>query len=395
MKYDFVLFEHLYNVQNHYKDLSNLAILLKTAGYKVAIADAFKEADLCKVDGIPHISLDINCPKEFKTPRAYEPKKSALKKFCDRIQKDIYIYKVIKQLNNVASNIYIGSLTPATYTLFVKAFNANTVYYMWALRSSYLLKWKKPNLGGLSIISLFLFRNVRKYQNLRLIVSNQLIKKEFIEKVGIEHTRLLQRPERFIVERNNIELQKKYNKTLNLLFIGTLRPEKNVEFCIAALNRLNNPNIYYTIAGRCKTDEVYNKKIEKLIEGMHNVYRIDRYIPEEEYNRLINECDFLILCDKTQASCASNGTMSEALLMGKPIIAPDINPFKYEVETYRVGYLYKYGDIDSLCNILLKAQDMGIEQFQEKLSSYQNMYILDKVADDLKKQIKSNMVCGI
>lgn len=387
MKYDFVLFEHLYNVQNHYKDLSNLAILLKTAGYKVAIVDAFKEADLCKVNGIPHISLDINCPKEFKSPRAYEPKKSALKKFCDRIQKDIYIYKVIKQLNNVASNIYIGSLTPATYTLFVKAFNANTVYYMWALRSSYLLKWKKPNLGGLSIISLFLFRNVKKYQNLRLIVSNQLIKKEFIEKVGIEHTRLLQRPERFIVKKNNIESQKRYSKTLNLLFIGTLRPEKNVEFCIAALNRLNNPNIYYTIAGRCKTDEVYNKKIERLIEGMHNVYRIDRYIPEDEYNRLINESDFLILCDKTQASCASNGTMSEALLMGKPIIAPDINPFKYEVETYGVGYLYKYGDIDSLCSVLLKAQDMGIEQFQEKLSSYQNMYILDKVADDLKKQI--------
>lgn len=393
--YDFVLFEHLYNVQNHYKDLSNLAILLKTAGYRVAIADAFKEADLCKADGVPHIPLDIKCPEEYKTPRTYESRKSALRKFCDRIRKDIYIYQVIKRLNDISSNIYIGSLTPATYTFFVKAFNANTTYYMWALRSSYLLKWKKPNLRGSSIVSLLLFHNVKKYKNLRLIVSNQLIKKEFLNKVGIDQTRLIQRPERFVTERKDIELKQRYDKTLKLLFIGTLRPEKKVEFCIEALKRLNNPNIFYTIAGRCKTDESYNKKIERMIRGVSNVRRIDRYIPEEEYNKLINECDFLILCDKTQASCVSNGTMSEALLMGKPIIAPNINPFKYEVETYGVGYLYKYDDIDSLCRVLLKAQEQGTEQFKEKLSSYQDMFMLDRVADDLKKQIKNNMVCGI
>ena len=43
MKYDFVLFENLFSVENHYKDLGILVTLLKEAGYKVAIADAFKE----------------------------------------------------------------------------------------------------------------------------------------------------------------------------------------------------------------------------------------------------------------------------------------------------------------------------------------------------------------
>lgn len=387
MKYDFVLFEHLYNVQNHYKDLSNLAILLRTAGYKVAIADAFKEADLCKIEGVPHISMNIKCPKEFKTPRTYEPKKSALRKFYDRIRKDIYMYRVIKKLNDFAPNIYAGSLTLATPVFFMKAFNHNNTYYMWALRSSHVLTWKNSIRSFLSIVSKLLYNNITNNSNLRLIISNQLILQEFIEKVGVERNRLIMRPERFLMKKtfNNIFYTKK--KDLHLLFIGTLRAFKNVEFCIESLKKLHNPNIFYTIAGRCKTDVAYNKKVERLISDMPNVHRIDRYIPEEEYNRLMEECDFLILCDKTQASCASNGTMSEALLMGKPIIAPNINPFKYEVETYGVGYLYKYGDIDSLCSILLKAQDQGTEQFREKLATYQDMFMLDRVAEDLKEQI--------
>ena len=60
MKYDFLLLEHLYTVENHYKDLGILAHLLKKVGFKVAIVDVFKEAELCKVGDIPHLSLDID-----------------------------------------------------------------------------------------------------------------------------------------------------------------------------------------------------------------------------------------------------------------------------------------------------------------------------------------------
>ena len=72
--YDFILFEQLYTVQNHYKDLANIVVLLNSAGYKVAIADVFKEADLCKVDGVPHISLNIKCPKEYKEVHTFYKK---------------------------------------------------------------------------------------------------------------------------------------------------------------------------------------------------------------------------------------------------------------------------------------------------------------------------------
>ena len=393
MTYDFILFEHLYAVQNHYKDLTNLVVLLKAAGYRVAIADAFKEAILCKVEGVPHINISIKCPKEFKEPSTYLPKRSALKKLYYRIRKDFYMYKVVKYLNSMTDNMYVGSMTLDTPVFFMRAFSPNKTYYIWALRSSHVLPWKKKIRNFSSLVSMMLYNNMKKHHNLRLLVSNKLIQTEFIEKAGVKIDRLILRPERFIstIKRPATRCQKE-NKTLHLLFIGTLRPFKNVEFCLKALNKLNDENIYYTIAGRCKKrcDENYNQFVKELAEKTKNVSRIDRYIPEEEYLMLIEDCDFLILCDKTQESCASNGTMSEALLSGKPIIAPDFNPFKYEIENYGVGYLYRYNDLDSLCDILIKAREEGVEHFTDNLYNYQKMFMMDEVARNLKAQIERN-----
>ena len=386
--YDFILFEQLYTVQNHYKDLVNLACLLKDAGYKVAFADVFKEAELCNVDGIPHVSLDIKSPQVFKEPQTYYEKKSYLKELFLRIRKDIYLYKVIKCLNGIAYNIYAGSLTLDTPMFFMRAFRRDRNYYMWALRSANVLNWKERKLSPYYIVSKSLYDNIHKYNNLRLIVSNELIKKEFEEKVGVKSNRLVLRPERVISQKGIVPGMGVKGKSLNLLFIGTLRPFKNVEFCLEAMKKLSNTNITYTIAGRCKTDDSYNDKIRELVAELPNVRRIDRYIPDEEYENLMNDCDFLIMCDKKQASCASNGTMTEALLHGKPIIAPNFDPFKYEIERYHIGYLYEYGNIDSLCEAITFAMRKGAEEFKEMLLAYQELFLREKIVNSIKSQIE-------
>lgn len=392
MKFDFLLFEHLYNVQNHYKDLGILARLLQKAGYRVAIVDVFKEAELCNIGDIPHISLGIDCPREFRSVRTYIRKKNGLVNLYYRVKKDIYLYKIIKSLSGIAPNIYIGSMTLATPIFFFMAFEKHTNYYMWALRSAYVLNWKNSKLGFYNFISRSLYKIIHKCKNLHLIVSNELIKKEFEEVVGIEDDRLILRPERIIKERQVIAGKGVKGSSLNLLYIGTLRAEKNIEFCIEAMKKISDNRISYTIAGRCKSDNNYNDKIKQLTKDVPNIYRIDRYIPDEEYEQLMSDCDFLVLCDKQQASCASNGTMTEALLHGKPIIAPDFNPFKYEVEKYGVGMLYLYNDVDSLCETILKALNDGVESFKDNIASYQNNFIEENVAHKLTKQLKKNEV---
>lgn len=387
MKYDFVLLENLYSVENHYKDLTILAMLLKEAGYSVAIADAFKEADLCQVDGIPHLKIDILCPKEFKTLKIFSKKRSGWKNLYYRILKDIYLYRVIKKLKGAALNIYLGSMTMATPAFFFKAFDKNTIYYMWALRSANVLYWKNNKRDLYYYVSKALFLAIHQYHNLRLIVSNEIIKKEFEVSVGVKVDRLILRPERYITKKNTPVIRKCPNEKLNILYIGTIRPSKNIDFCLETIKKLNNERIIYTIAGRARTDEQYGYKINNLASTIPNVIRIDRYIPDDEYEQLIGDCDFMILCDKKESSCASNGTMTEALLRGKPIIAPDIDPFKYEVEKFGIGYLYQYGNVNSLSEVLLKALENGAGQFYNNINIYQDCFIFNKVANDIRRQI--------
>lgn len=389
-KYDFVLFEHLYNVENHYKDLCILAKLLKSVGYKVAIVDVFKEAELCMVDDIPHISLNLFLPIVYKKFRTFKSSQSSWISLYYRILEDFYLYQVIKRLRGIAPNIYMGSLTMATPIFFMKAFDKHTSYYMWALRSSHVLYWKmSKNKILYYYISKKLYQNIHAYKNLKLIVSNDIIKREFEEKVSMNQARLILRPERVILKRKIIKVDGKKENSLKLLFIGTLRPFKNVEFALKTLQQMDDSRISYIIAGRCKVDAQYNSLIGDLAVSVRNVTRIDRYIADEEYEQLIENCDYLLLCDKKQASCASNGTMLEALLHGKPIIAPNIDPFKSEVEKYGIGFLYEYNNMQSLSNILAMALKEGTENFTKPIGEYQKKFLFSNVANSLRKQIET------
>lgn len=386
MKYDFILFENLYEVENHYKDLALLAELLKEAGYTVAIADVFKESKLCNVEGIPHIKIAKKSIKRFNEPRTFSKKENGFISLFWRIRKDLYIINALRELHGMASNIYLGSMTMATPYFFFKYFKKDTKYFMWALRSAHSLYWKKSNKFSLTYwLSKNLYNNIRRKDNLYLVLSNELIKKEYEEKINANSNRIIVRPERTISTLPRISSSTPGK--LKLLTIGTLRPFKHVEFCLDALRELNNPQIEYVIAGRCKYENGYEEMIREHMEGVPNVTRINRFIPDDEYEQLMNDCDCLMMCDGTQASCASNGTMSEALLHGKPIIAPNFDPFKYEVETYDVGYLYEYAQIDSLKKLLLSVVNIGTREKEINLQKYANKYLRNIVAEDLKNNI--------
>lgn len=387
MKYDFVLFENLYTVENHYKDLKILAVLLREAGYNVAIADAFKEANLCNVEGIPHISVQTKCSKEFKTLRVYSQGQSRWKHLFYRAQKDWYLYRVLRELKGMAPNIYLGSLTLATPAFFFRAFDRDTRYYMWALRSATLLNWKERGMNFYSWVSRQLYKNVNHYKNLNLIISNKIICDEFVKNAGVERNRIVIRPERIVSEKVHFKFRERKDESLKLLYIGTIRPSKNIEFCLEALRQINDSRIFYTIAGRCRENNDYGEKINQLASPILNVIRIDRYIPDMEYEQLLDDCDFVILCDEKEPSCASNGTMLEALLHGRPIIAPDIHPFKYEIEKYGVGILFQYGSVDSLCRILKEAIDLDLGLFEKRLYEYQQSYTIENVSRSLRQQL--------
>ena len=96
----------------------------------------------------------------------------------------------------------------------------------------------------------------------------------------------------------------------------------------------------------------------------------------------MDDCDFLILCDKKQATNVTNGTMNEALLNGRPIIAPDYDPYRYVINKYDVGLLFNPTDESSLVNVIKKAAQSKASAYLEQLISYQKSLLFENVAKE-------------
>ncbi len=73
----------------------------------------------------------------------------------------------------------------------------------------------------------------------------------------------------------------------------------------------------------------------------------------------LEKCHFLLLCDKKQPSSVTNGTLMEAFINLRPVIAPNYDPYKYYVEKYGLGILYNPEETDSLVDAINKAIKRG------------------------------------
>ena len=386
-KYDFVLFENAYDIENHYKDLSLLAKILKKAGYTVAIANVFKEAELCLDTDIPHIDLKYKCPRRFSILRKYRKTVSSFSFHLNRLLHSLYLVYVIIALRKNASNFYIGSLTTYTPVLFLCFLPRKNNYFIWGLRSYTLTKWANSKYDTLTFTSWLRERRIKNHRNVKLIVSNEVIREEFIS-IGIKRDRTLYRPERWIAEGERILDDKKVNDRLtNILSIGTLRRSKHVEYAIEALQKINDKSIVYTIAGRCKDTNGYEAMITEKSKGMPNVVRKNYFIDDNEYVQLFKECDFLLLCDEPEPSCGSNGTMLESIMVGRPLIAPNHSPFKEEIERFGVGILYDLNDINSLVVALNKAKELKSLYFKENIKKYQEFISERNIINSLIKEL--------
>lgn len=230
------------------------------------------------------------------------------------------------------------------------------------------------------VLSKYFFKN----ENIRLLVSDDIIRSEFLS-LGFKSNQLVLRPER-IIETINIPYpaaDKKYD-ICNILCIGTLRPQKRVDVSLQVLCSMHNPNIHITVAGKGTQEQGYNEKINSIIKMCPNAERIDKRLSDEEYNFLMNSCDYLLLCDEKQLSSVTNGTMLEALLMGKPIIAPNYEPYKTIIEDFSVGILYDINDHASISMALQIALGSNKSIYTEGLNKFRSKFVYHNVLSNFK-----------
>lgn len=387
--WDFILFETLYNSINHCTDLCNIARLLRDSGYHVAIADVFHEAEYCRVEGIPHVKVGAKCMASLRPSSARTSVGRYYENLKNRYIIDRYLCEVVDELAPITKYLYAGTMMIGMPFMWLKKIPKDKIVFFWGLRSYYLTYYKRLHLKYETFSSKIISNYYLHNSNVRLFVSDEIIRKEFLE-LGFQPWQLVLRPERVIdkCSGKSVGCEKKDQDSIcNILCIGSLRPQKRVDLCMQALNELGDIDILFTIAGKASEEHGYSKRISELINGHNNIKRVDKRLSDEEYNLLINSCDYLLLCDEKQLSSVTNGTMSEALLAGKPIIAPDYDPYQTIVNKYGVGILYDINDPGSIQKALVKAENTDPQVFKNDINQFVSRLEYPSVLKEFKSEI--------
>lgn len=117
------------------------------------------------------------------------------------------------------------------------------------------------------------------------------------------------------------ENAEKMDSKLKLLFIGAIKPYKNIEMLIEVVKKFPE-DVHLTIAGNPNT-QTYRDHLQKSAENAKNISFELKFIPDEELPKYIHLSDLLILPYSLESSLNS-GTVILAFSYGRTVICPRI-----------------------------------------------------------------------
>lgn len=383
-KYDFILFENYHLASNHKYDLFLIAKLLKSKGLNVAVLDLYQEDKEDEKEGIPVVHLHSNA--EIPNDKWQKAPKN---KFFSLIclvrylwQQHFYMKKVLAEVEPLAERFYCGSYHIGMSRVFMRS---KKICYYWGLRSARMTNfWSFFKQNPINAIRMLQLRHAfMKNDSQCLFVSNDIIKHEF-EKLGVPHSRMVIREERCIYELENPEYEL-MSPNFSLLTIGMLRKEKRIDYTISEYVSARKPKWKYVLAGKGRGN--YEKVIENAIAGVDNIIRINEFMDYERFYKLIRESHFVVLADEKQKSCVTNGTMMEALINYRPIIAPNYEPYRSYIEKYGIGIMFNPEISGDLTRAMKEAESKGSMSFRNNIELFLHTIVFDQVASDLYEQL--------
>lgn len=184
------------------------------------------------------------------------------------------------------------------------------------------------------------------------------------------------------IDLNDFPLKKQTeNKDhINLLFVGRLHENKGIIDLINAIHEIKNEQIFLNIIGNKNTNNKntndFNEKFEDLLKKDSRVNFIGK-VGQKDIAEYYNQNDFIIVPSKGKEGLPK--VISEAVIMGKPIIASDRGGTKELVIDGKNGVIIENPvDIITIKNAIFKAIEIkktlsqnALEQrdtFRNKLS---------------------------
>ena len=382
--YDFLLFENYHLARHHKYDMVLIARMLQHEGLKVAILNIYGEDQEDSIEEIPVVDLPFKA--ELPCDDWQSHPKNKLHSFLSTIRffywQHFYLKKVAKAIEPMADMFYCGSYY---WGMSTQLFKINKPCYYWGLRSERMTHvgkhFIKNPLEGIKVW--MLRRAFMNNQHQGLFVSNEIIRNEFLL-LGIPEKRMVIREERCIFKMGQDFLDMRFPDTA-FLVIGKLRKQKHVDFTIHAFKTANMDKAMLKLVGN--SDERYEEVIRMAISDDKRIERIKGFLSYDDFNTWFRRAHFVLFADEKGPSCITNGTMMEALINYRPVICPDYEPYSYYINRYKLGLLYKPGDMASYAAALSKAKQLGTEQFIPYIEAFLQNITFDKVSRQLYQQL--------
>jgi len=276
--------------------------------------------------------------------------------------------KLFMQINtfhlNWIENIF-GKTKSALLVSFVKQYSKILFLKLFHKRIIWTMHNRLPHDKRLSSLKKILFRTIVKSADTIIVhcessrsILEDLFSEKFKNIVYCPHPHYIGQYGSEIEDRA-LEKQAK----MELLFLGAVKPYKNIELLIEVLRELDNPNINLTIAGKPETSS-YGRYLESLTMDLTNVTMNLKFVEDDKIPTFLGNCDVLVLPYDMRSSLNS-GSAIMAFSYKRTVICPKIGtiedlPPRYEDKVFSYTHENHLQHKEALLKSISRAYEVHI-----------------------------------
>lgn len=195
-----------------------------------------------------------------------------------------------------------------------------------------------------------------------------------INGIGIDTSKFMKN------EKDKMYLNEQYNlseKCIKVLAVGELIPRKNHKTVIEALSKLNNPNVYFFIAG----EGDLKKKLYESSKALGVEKQVFLLGYRKDISRLCNSADIFIMPSIHEGLSVA---LMEAMGCGKAIIASKIRGNTDLVHDNKGGYLVSTFEVNEYVNAINK---LLVDDVRLRFGNYNEKIVKQYDIEIVKKQL--------
>ena len=161
---------------------------------------------------------------------------------------------------------------------------------------------------------------------------------------------------------NGKKLAAKRTGKIKLLCFGFIWHDKGTDIALRAFGSLKNIELKIVGSinpGATGKQRIYFENIKKMAQKHKNITVIDRFVSEQEKEKLYAEADFIIL---PYRMISQSAVLTEIWSHGKIPVSSDLAPLKEEIGKNEYGILFASSDAQALRNAVMSVAHDGAMQ---------------------------------